>query len=212
MQSGRSATNNEQLANAALVPVVYCEHGPAALRSFLDSVHLDQSPNAVPLLAAAYARLLLGDMASVKELIARALVAPDRPQFAETWYARGEDPITSYRLDLAAAQLTLGDRPSAEKELDAVVAMVNQMIADGVQRHATYELRAKAYALKGQGDAAMRDLDAAAKLGWRRVWWALHEPYFASLRTRSDFQALMRTVSESNEALVAGLKAERTEI
>jgi hypothetical protein len=81
------------------------------------------------------------------------------------------------------------------------------MIAAGVERFATYELRAKIYALKGRGDEAMRDLDKAAKLGWRGAWWAVHEPYFASLRPRTDFQALMTQVGRSNDQLIANLKA-----
>jgi TolB-like protein/DNA-binding winged helix-turn-helix (wHTH) protein len=212
VERGRSATKNEVLADSALVRVVFCEQGLDALRNYLESSHLDQSPNAMALLAAAYARLLSGESAKVKELIARALAAPDRPQFAETWYARGEDPITSYRLDRAAAEVALGDRVSADRDLGAVIAMVNQMIAAGIERAATYELRAKAYALKGQADEAMRDLVAAKKLGWRRAWWALHEPYLASLRSRSDFQTLIRTVSQSNAELAERLKADRTDI
>jgi TolB-like protein/DNA-binding winged helix-turn-helix (wHTH) protein/Tfp pilus assembly protein PilF len=212
VERGRGATKNEPLANAALVRIVYCEQGTDALRSYLDAVHLEQSQNAVPLMAAAYARLILGDAATVKDLIARAMAAPDRPPFAETWYARGEDPISSYRLDLAAADLALGDRPSADTELNTVLTMANKMIADGVQRPATYELRAKAYALKGQGNEAMRDLDAAVKLGWRRAWWAAHEPYFVSLRTRNDFQALLRAVGQSNEELIRRLRTEHADI
>jgi hypothetical protein len=86
--------------------------------------------------------------------------------------------------------------------------MLDQMIAAGVERHATYELRAKVYALEGRGDDAMRDLGTAAKLGWRRTWWAMHEPYFASLQPRSDFQALMAQVSRSNDRLTEDMKVD----
>ena len=108
---------------------------------------------------------------------------------------------TAYRLDLAVADFALGDRSSAQRELSSVLAMLNGMIAAGVERHGTYELRAKAFALDGQSDNAMQDLKRAAKLGWRRAWWAMHEPYFASLWPRGDFQALMNEVSRSNDRL-----------
>jgi len=206
---GRSATKEDADADAAMVRVVYLEGGSQALRGYLDSARLDRSPHAPVLLEAAYSRLLLGNASAVKELIARALAAPDRPSLAETWYARGEGTVTSYRLDLAAAEIQLGDRPSAERELNAVLAMANRMIGAGVERYATYELRAKVYALKGLSDEAMRDLNAAVKLGWRRAWWATHEPYFASLRGRSDFQALMAQVSRSNDQLIEKLTADR---
>jgi transcriptional activator of cad operon len=209
VELGRSSTKDETGANAALVRVVYCERGTEALKSYLDSVHLDQSRSAAELDGAAYARLLLGDASAAKALIARALVAPDRSDLPETWYARGEGAVgTSYRVDLALAELTLGDRTSAERELNTVLAMVNRMIAGGVERSATYELRAKVYALKGRGDDAMRDLGTAARLGWRSAWWAANEPYFASLRGRSDFQALMTRVIRSNDELATKIKAD----
>ncbi len=208
VELGRSATKEEGDANAALVRVVYCERGSEGLKSYLDSVPLEQSSEAAGLFEAAYARVLLGDAAAAKALIARALVAPDRSDLPETWSARGSGVLgTSYRVDLALAELALGDRSSAERELNTVLAMVNQMIGAGVERSATYELRAKVYALKGQGDDAMRDLNSASRLGWRLAWWAAHEPYFASLRGRSDFQALMAQVTRSNEALTAKMEA-----
>jgi len=208
VELGRGATKDEGLANAALVRVVYCESGLDALRSYVDSVRLDQSSHSAALLEAAYSRLVLGDAAAAKLLIGRALSGPDPPTYPESWYARGEDTFTSFRVDLASAELELGNHASAQRELTTVLEMVNRMIAAGVKRYATYELRAKVYALKGQGDDAMRDLDTASKLGWRRVWWATHEPYFASLRPRSDFQALITRVSQSNDQLIAKLKVD----
>jgi TolB-like protein/DNA-binding winged helix-turn-helix (wHTH) protein/tetratricopeptide (TPR) repeat protein len=210
VQLGRSATRIEDEANAALVRVVFLEGGTDALRSYVASAHLEESSHAATLFEAAYSRMLLGDAPAAKALIARALAAPDRdPGFAEIpWYARNAGAGSSYRVDLAVAELQLGDRGSAEKDLDMVLAMVNRMIAAGVERNATYELRAKIYALKGQDAEAMRDLDRAVKLGWRRTWWAAHEPYLASLRNRSDFQALLAQVKQSNDLLIEKLKTD----
>jgi transcriptional activator of cad operon len=210
VELGRGTTKQEADADAALARVVYCERGSEALRGYLESVHLDRSSHAEGLMEAAYSRLLLGDAPGVKGLIDRALAATDLASgYADTpWYAKFEGPGTSYRLDLAAAELALGDRASAERELNTVLAMVNRMIAAGIERYPTYELRAKIFALKGQGDDAMRDLNTAVRLGWRRVWWASHEPYFASLFPRSDFQVLMGEVNRSNDQLIAKLKAD----
>ena len=55
----------------------------------------------------------------------------------------------------------------------------------------------------------MRDLSMAAKLGWRSSWWAAHEPYFASLRARNDFQALIAQISRSNDRLTEKLKVDQ---
>jgi hypothetical protein len=114
----------------------------------------------------------------------------------------------SYRVDLAAAELELGQRAEADKQLNIVLAMIGRMISSGVARHATYELRAKVYALMGRGDDAMSDLRKASRLGWRRAWWADHEPYFASLRSRSDFQELVSTVNRSNQSQIENIRAD----
>jgi tetratricopeptide (TPR) repeat protein len=204
IEAGRKLTKNEVDANTALLRVTFREGGAEALRHYLDSARLEQSSHFSALFESAYARLLLGDAPAVKDLIARALVAPDRPggYADDAWSARGDWPIGEcYRIDLAAAELALGDRASAQIELDRVLTLLNGMIAAGVERNATYALRAKAYALQGRADDAMRDLVNAVKLGWRSAWWATHEPYFASLWGRGDFQALMAQVSRSNDGL-----------
>jgi transcriptional activator of cad operon len=208
---GQNKTKDEIGTKAALVRVVYCTGGASALKTYLGSAHLEDDSSAIVLHEAAYAHLILENAPAVEGLIARARLAPDRlPGFAETpWYARGERAVgISYRLDLAAAQIQLGDRASAERELETVLAMVNKMIAAGVERYATYELRAKVYALEGKGDDAMQDLNRAVKLGWRRAWWATNEPYLASLRGRSDFQTLIAQVDRSNHQLIEKLSAD----
>jgi TolB-like protein/DNA-binding winged helix-turn-helix (wHTH) protein/Tfp pilus assembly protein PilF len=209
VELGRQATKNDDDADVALVRVVYREGGTQALQGYVESKRLDQSRSAAALFEAAYSRLLLGDALAAKELIARAIAAPDRPTgFAESpFYARGSRIMgTSYRLDLAVADLALGDRLSARRELGTVLEMLNRMIASGVERSGTYELRAKVYALQGNGDDAMRDLSKAVKLGWRHAWWATHEPYFNSLWWRGDFQSLINEVNRSNDQLIANLK------
>ena len=75
LEAGHSST--QQLGSAALVRAVYCEGGAEALRRYLSALSLDKSTESVALMEAAYAHLLLGDAAQVKQLIARALAAPD---------------------------------------------------------------------------------------------------------------------------------------
>jgi hypothetical protein len=62
--------------------------------------------------------------------------------------------------------------------------------------------------LKGQSEDAMRDLSKAATLGWRRTWWARHEPYFATLEPRNDYQTLLASVAASNERLIEKVRSE----
>lgn len=211
VELGRSLTKDDDDANAALVRVTYREGGAEALKRFLTVSHVEQSSHATVLFESAYARMLLGDAPAVKDLIARALIAADRdPGYGEdAWFARNASPVGSpYRIDLSVAEIALGDRLSAGRELDSVLAMLNAMIAAGVERSGTYELRAKVYALKDQAIDAMRDLSKAEKLGWRRAWWATHEPYFASLFPRSDFQALIIRVNQANDQLTRRIDAD----
>jgi len=208
VEAGRSATKDENGANVELLRVSYREGGADALRKYLESVQLDRSPQAIALFETAYSRLLLHEPSAAKDLIARALSAPDRPPgYAEApWYARGTGPEgNSYRLDRAVAEMMLGEEAAAKQDLDTVLAMLNGMIASGVARYGTYELRAKVYALQGHADDALRDLGRAIDLGWRRAWWAANEPYFESLKSRGDFQALLAQVSRSNDRLTKTL-------
>ena len=82
------------------------------------------------------------------------------------------------------------------------------MTAAGVRRHGVYELQAQVAALRGDADGAMRALQRAADQGWREVWLAEREPYFATLRPRADFRALLGRVRAENEANAATLAPE----
>jgi tetratricopeptide (TPR) repeat protein len=211
VEFGRSVTKDDTDADTALVRVTYREKGEEGLRQYLVSSRLDESPHALALFEAAYARMILGEAPAAKALIARALLAPDRQAGPgeDPWSARGATPYgSSYRIDLAVADIAIGDQVSAQRELGTVLAMLDAMIGAGVERYGTYELRAKVFALKGRADDAMRDLSKAASLGWRRSWSAAHEPYFASLRSSSDFQALISRVNQSNDRLVSNIEAD----
>jgi tetratricopeptide (TPR) repeat protein len=204
IEAGRAASNDGESADAALVGVVFMEDGLQGLRAHLAATKLDESTHVDGLLAAARARLLLGEPAAVEKLVARAAAAPDAlPDVDATpWAARlGE----SSQLDLAAAELDAGESASAQHRLRLLLDMLDRMIDAGVERHATYELRAKTHALLGEADAAMHDLTRASELGWRAAWQARHEPFFASLRSRGDFQALMDKVSLANDRLLENI-------
>jgi len=79
--------------------------------------------------------------------------------------------------------------------------MLDRAIAAGEQRFGIYALKAQVLALRGDSDGAMQALMRAVDLGWRRSWWADHDPYFEQLRARSDFRALMSKVDAINHQL-----------
>jgi transcriptional activator of cad operon len=201
LEQGRAATKDEETADAALGSVAYLEGGPEALQSQLRAARLDESRHSAILEEVARLRLLLGEPKAAADLIGRALAAPDRdPELTDTpWSARSGE---SCQLVLAGAEIQMAEHSAAAARLTGLVGMLDSMIGAGVERAATYALRAEAQAMLGHGDAAIQDLHRAAGLGWRRAWWAEREPYFTSLRSRPDFQQLMNTVNESNARLL----------
>jgi hypothetical protein len=147
-----------------------------------------------------YLHALAGDLALAQQSIAHARLAPDFGEAAlnDPWYARwGESDL----LVMAMCESLAGDQDSAGRHLRQIATMLDQEIAAGTERFGIYALQAKVMALRGDADGAMRALTRAADLGWRRSWWAQREPYFATLRTRADFRALMTRVELSNRQL-----------
>jgi hypothetical protein len=43
-------------------------------------------------------------------------------------------------------------------------------------------------------------------MGWRRSWWAEHEPYFSKLKARSDFRSLISHIEATNRDLRAQMR------
>jgi len=204
LEQGRAAAGDEETAGVALANVAYLEGGAEALRSQLNLARLDESRHSLILEEVARLRLLLGEPKAAADLIDRALKAPDRdPELMDTpWSARSGE---SCQLVLAAAEMLMGEQSAAAVRLAGLLSMLDGMIGAGVERSATYALRAETQAMLGHGDAAIQDLNKATTLGWRRAWWAQHEPYLASLRSRTDFQQLMNRVNESNAQLLKDL-------
>jgi transcriptional activator of cad operon len=201
LEVARVKTKEEEAVNEALADVAYYEGGAAALRAHLATTRLEESPHAGKLFSAAYYRVLIGDAVTAKPLIERALKAADfmpgsleSPWDAARW-GHSDD------LTIALVELHNGDKPSAMRRLDAVLATLDQLVRNGDKRYGVDELRATVLALRDDGDGAMRSLERAANLGWRRAWWAEREPDVSALWARDDFRALMTRVNRSNAEL-----------
>jgi tetratricopeptide (TPR) repeat protein len=170
------------------------------LRAHLASTRLDDSTRARHLIQVAYLHALAGDVALAHQSIAHARAAPDFNEAAlnDPWNARwGESDL----LIVALCESQAGEREDAARHLRQIAQMLDQEISDGSERFGIYALQAQVLALRGDADAAMRALTKAAALGWRRSWWAQREPYFATLRARADFRALLARVDAGNRQL-----------
>jgi len=144
--------------------------------------------------------MLLGDAASAKQLLHRALAAPDlcRSALDHLWYLREGD---SNALVLAVAETRLGNRLAAEQQLTTLLKSLETLKQAGVERYGVYTLRAAAVALQGDADEAMVALGHAAELGWRGVMQARQDPALASLQSREDFRALLERLERQNQRM-----------
>jgi transcriptional activator of cad operon len=205
-QRALAATHDDEEVHLGMAAVVYYDGGSAALRSHLASTGLDDSAHARVLIKTAYFHLLAGDDAAAQQAIARARTTADFNEAAlnDAWYARWGD---SDLLTVAQSEIRIGDQDAANRHLHEILTLLDREMAAGMDRFGTYALRAEVLALLGDGDGAMQALARAADLGWRREWWAQREPFFAALRGRNDFRALMARVGASNRSMIADAQA-----
>jgi TolB-like protein/DNA-binding winged helix-turn-helix (wHTH) protein/Flp pilus assembly protein TadD len=202
LEQARVATRNDDRVNLALSGLTYYDGGVDALRSHLATSHLENLRGARDLLDLAHYYLLAEEPDAAAHACGLAKQAHDYDASAlsEPWYARWGQ---SEGLIVALCELQTGQRDAANAHLQGTLTTVDQAIAAGEQRFGLYLLRAQVLALRGENDAAMQALTRAADLGWRQSWWAEHEPWFAGLRSRPDFRALMARIDANVRQLRA---------
>lgn len=191
-QAGRE-TQSDEAVNIGLGRVAFYEGGSDALRAEIASAKLDDSPHARTLIDTAYLHLLLEEANTANKLMARAMRASDfdAGRLNSPWFARWG---LSDQLVLAVAEQRSGNSVAGAQHLQEISDLLDRLIFAGEERCGIYALKAEVLALKGDPDGAMKALNRAANLGWRTSWWAEHEPYFDSLRDRSDFRTLTTRV------------------
>jgi TolB-like protein/DNA-binding winged helix-turn-helix (wHTH) protein/Tfp pilus assembly protein PilF len=206
-EAAMAATGNDgshvELTWLGLV-AVFAHGGAGALHEHIAARGLESSKNPELLFMLADAELIAGDARAARAYADRALASPDlkRDVLASPWLARTG---RSYLLVAAAARQATGDPESAMQGLAELSALLDRLTAAGMRRHGVYELQAQTAALRGDADAAMLALQRAADQGWRDVWLAEHEPYFAALRARADYRALVERIRRENAAESAKL-------
>jgi transcriptional activator of cad operon len=180
----------------------YANGDAAGLRQLLDANRATNDSSVLFVLARA--ELLAGDDQAARALVDKALSSPEltSEDLASPWEARTG---SSALLVTAVALQATGDAAGARARLDQLTGLLDRLIAAGMRRHGVYELQAQVAALRGKPEDAINALQHAADLGWRDVWLAEHEPFFAALRGRADFDALLSTVRARNEADVRDL-------
>lgn len=74
-----------------------------------------------------------------------------------------------------------GDKARAMKLLHDLDAMLDRYEDNGGKHYGLYRLRAESLAMQGKKAEAQEALNTAWKLGWRNVWRARREPFFAGI-------------------------------
>ena len=177
----------------------YARAGAAAMHEQILARGLESTQDPEWLFELADAALIAGDAAAARGFTDKALKSPDlKPiDLASPWLAR-----TGYSnlLIAAATEQATGDHEAAMLKLAQLSTLLDRLTAAGMRRHGVYELQAQIAALRGDAEAAMVALQRAADQGWRQVWLAEHQPYFASLRSRPDFRGLLDRIRRENAA------------
>jgi TolB-like protein/DNA-binding winged helix-turn-helix (wHTH) protein/Tfp pilus assembly protein PilF len=199
-EQARVATHNDEAVNVGLARVAFYEGGAVVLRTHLTATKLDESDHARTLIQAAYFHLLLGEAPVARQLMGRAMQAPDfdASRLNSPWFARWGQ---SDELILAVSELQSGESVAAARHLREIAEQLDRLIAAGEERNGIYALKAEVLALRGDTAGAMRALDRAAELGWRYGWWAEREPYLTALSPRSDFRAVTARVEAVNRRM-----------
>jgi len=204
--AGDGANANESLTWVGLI-TLYARDGAQGMHAWIDSSGLKLTERPALLFALAEAELLAGDARAARSFSDRALAAKDlQPdELASPWLARLG---YSYLLIAAAAEQASGDGAAATTKLETLSTLLQRLTDAGMRRHGVSALQAQVAALRGDPDGAMRALERAVNQGWREVWLAQRTPYFASLRGRADFRALLSRVQADNDAESKQLGAE----
>ena len=179
--------------------------GAAGLHRFIQENGLADTTDHGPLFELADAALMVNDARLADEYVKRALASPNlaTEDLASPWQASGGH---SYLLIIAATLRANGDEAGANKRLEELGALLDRLVAAGVQTHGLYGLKAEYAAMSGRADEAMVELQRAVQMGWRAAWHAEKQPYFQSLRTRADYRELIAGVSARNAATAATLR------
>jgi transcriptional activator of cad operon len=206
-QKANAAAANRNMALILMGCASAIERGGAdALHAFLRDSGLGVAEDPNVLFVLANAALMVRDTRLANELIGRAQASPllEPEDMVSGWQAMHG---YSYLLIRAAALQAGGDSKGAAADLGKLDQLLAKLVDAGVQTRGLLELQASLDAMRGRPDAAMSALRRAVQLGWSDVWLAEHQPYFDSLRDRSDFRELLATVRAGNAGTAASLKS-----
>jgi hypothetical protein len=142
---------------------------------------------------AASLSLMMRDPARAERLVLLAEGALNAPR-AKALNATGMRWGFSPEVTLAAAEKAQGRGDRAGARMRALLTELQALEANGVRSWGASSLRADALAILDDPDGAMKALEQAVGLGWRRTYHVRRTPHFTRFHERADFQELLARV------------------
>jgi TolB-like protein/Flp pilus assembly protein TadD len=166
--------------------------------------------------------------AALERIRAAAVKAPNDIEIRltraeiETFAGSGDAAVHIAELMASAADGMLHDAPypvklvqayhlhrrgasiESRRILDAVLAANRRALADGADWPMVYMQNAAVYALQGQGDAALGELERGYAAGWRDGRTLAIDPFFAAIRSEPRFTQLLSRIASDVAVMRAG--------
>lgn len=190
---GGSAAGSAYLERARWILAEESRDDPQRLRKYLAASALAESNEPDKLIDFALLCLVAGqpERASIATQRAVHSTSFNLAQLRNVWDARWG---RSHLLTLALTARATGDTAAERRYIDNLAEFLDHLERNGHLWHGLHYLRANVHALQGRSDAALGELKKAEQLGWRRAWWARHDPALAPLRGNSRFESWLRSL------------------
>jgi tetratricopeptide (TPR) repeat protein len=162
--------------------IVYAESGAGAAKTWMTGHHPEaQAGTGAELIELARMQLISGDPVTARATLAHA----ERvlPRSSADMFDGGQIRH-EYSVALLLANIELksgGDKAHAMKLLHELDEMLDRYEENGGKHFGLYRLRAESLLMQGKTAEAQAAINTAWKMGWRAVWRARREPYFAGI-------------------------------
>jgi TolB-like protein/DNA-binding winged helix-turn-helix (wHTH) protein len=162
--------------------IIYAERGGPAVKSWMAEHNPEsRAGTGAELIELARMQLISGDPVTARATLLHA----ERvlPRSSADMFDGGQIRH-EYSVALLLAGIEMrggGDQARAKKLLSDLDRMLDRYEENGGKHFGLYRLRAESFAMQGRTAEAQAAIDTAWKKGWRNVWRARREPYFAGI-------------------------------